>query len=117
MTDERAVLVLAPAKYGGHDDAIITADCGHRAYISSGGIQTQARMDARTICMDCCDPADVPEVQVPPEVYAELVERLGQEQADHLIELTKNPANRRRMFGPNNLPSKFHRLFGTSPIQ
>jgi hypothetical protein len=113
--DEQAQLVLSPVRFGNeHDDLIITADCGHRAYISSGGIQTQARMNARTVCMDCVNPDEIPEINITPEVYADLVSRIGQEEADHLIELANDPANRALMFGPESLPAKVHRMFGTS---
>jgi hypothetical protein len=116
MSDEQAQLILSPSKYEAHTtgSVIVTADCGHDCYISQGGIQTQARLNARTICMDCVDPDAVPEVEVTPEIFADLVANLGYEKANRLVELSKDPKIRQALFGPRSLPAEFHRLHGTS---
>lgn len=100
MTDERPKLILSPFN-GPHTPGavVITADCGHQTWISMGGIESQSKMNAITICMECVDPADVPEFVVTPEVYRDLINAVGQEEADKLIELAQNPAVRATMLG------------------
>lgn len=99
--DDATTLMLSPLDYAhGSGATLIQADCGHQAWISAGGLQTQARLNARTMCMRCVDPADVTEVAVTPEIYADLVEEVGQEEADRLIAL--DPLAMRRMLGNNS---------------
>jgi hypothetical protein len=103
MTDDQPKLILTPydGGRGAHTPGAVPvmADCGHQCWISMGGIQSQASMGARTECMDCVDPNDVPEMVVTPEVYKDLVDAVGMAEADRLIELAKDPKMRAKMLG------------------
>lgn len=103
MTDDPTILALLP--YTGLDDRLtpgsvrVTAGCGHPAWISPSGIETQARTGATTRCTACIDPADVTEIGMTPELYRELVTMFGVTEADALIEMASDPANRSLLFG------------------
>lgn len=104
MTDQ-ATIIVSPAAEGyihTADAVQIMADCGHKSWISPAGIQNQATLKARTICMRCVTPEQAMSEnwRVTPEVYAALVTEIGQVEADHIIELTSDPKNRAELLGP-----------------
>lgn len=77
---------------------VVMAGCGHAAWISPGGIESQARLSVETICMGCVDSAEIPEFTVTPEVYRSLVDAVGVKAADECVANAESPLLRQLVF-------------------
>ena len=88
MTDD-LIFVVMPADNGVAPgipgSLIITAECGHRAWVSQAGLATALRQNMRITCEDCVDATADVQVEVPLALRHELGAEIGPRRADGII--------------------------------
>lgn len=103
------VLMLTPAGEPNYvrGAVLITADCGHRAWISPTGIKFSVTTTVTTRCQNCVDPADVGEMRTMPGGLEELAAHLGPAEAEAVVaQVQRDPAGAVRRLQAD---SKAHR--------
>lgn len=100
MTDDgQVVLILTPVDM---DPMIagameVDADCGHRAWISPSGLQSQLSIGATTTCIHCIDLDKLATGQMlepSPEARSELADAAGSVAAAKMIRAMRDPTLR-----------------------